>query len=180
MSAFFCLRNRKRVRRFTTSAASGTCCASRANESMCSEAPSIVLNWKHAWRPFSCPTTALKCRRTASRSFWTSAWSCLFMVMHCALANDHISLLWRPAHSIICCNNTEQRGCSERSRNQSSKTLSSSLSCTNSSVNVVAGCSSTSIPSQCSAAPDSKCSPLLPGGAPTTSCSSPPCSGAPT
>ena len=129
MSAFFCLLNRKRVRRSTTSAAFRTCSDSRVGECACSEAPRAVLNWKHARRPFSCPTAVLKWFRTAARSFCSSVRSCLLMVMPCALANARISACWHfPVHSVICCSKAEQRACSERSRSQSSRTLSSSLS----------------------------------------------------
>ena len=96
--------------------------------------------------------------------------------MPCALANERTSAWWHfPVHSIICRSRAEQRGCSGRSRSQSSKTLSSSLSWTKTSVDVVAACSSTSIPSQCSAAPVSARSSLSGCGAPVSSCSPSPC-----
>ena len=180
MSALFCLLNRRRVHISTTSVTLRACSASRANESECSEAPRAELSWKHARRSLSCLTTALKCRRTASRSCWPSACSCLFMVMPCTLANERISdFLHFPVHSIICCSKAEQRGCSERLRRQSRKTLPSSLLGTKISVGVVAGYSSTSIPSQRSAKPVSKRSPPSSCGAPASSCSPPPCSEAP-
>ena len=137
MSALFCLLNIKRLRKSTTSAALRACLGSGANKCECSEALRRVLTWKHARRPFSCLTASLKCRRTASRKWCASARSCLFIAMPCALANERISRLCVfPFHSIICCSKQAQRPCSERSRSQSSKTLSSSLSWKKSSVDV--------------------------------------------
>ena len=137
MLALFCLLKITRLRQSTTSAALRVCSGSGANKCECSEALRRVLTWKHARRPFSCLTASLKCRRTASRKWCASARSCLFITMPCALANERICYFWCfPVHSIICCSKQAQRPCSERSRSQSNKTRSSSVSWKKSSVDV--------------------------------------------